>query len=430
MQLNRFFAKSLHLIAFSALLVVNVFLLRFLINNNFLSFTQSDVENCAPSTHLYGFDTELFSFQTQKIKQNQLFPQILSGIGLNSSKVSKVMQNIDGYINMKNIRAGNDYTLVYSNECTHPDYLLYELDPSKILICDLNGNSCPQLIQKTTEVKRESAFGTIKSSLWKALEESGVSGIIIDQMEDALATSVDFLHIQEGSSFRLIFDRIWIDGEPSSNGTLLAAYFNTGNNEHHAIRFENNGKFDYYDLNGRPLRRCFLQAPLRFSRISSGFSQRRFHPVLKYSKPHFGTDYAAPIGTPIMSVGNGIVTAASYTGGNGKFVKIRHDQTYETQYLHMSRFANGIKPGTSVSQGQVIGYVGMSGLATGPHVCFRFWKNGVQVDHRKLKFPSGDPLPKELLQNYLKYKDTIITTLNTIQGPAAMLLPSRESTRS
>lgn len=430
MQFSRFFKKSLHAIAFSALLFVNIFLLKFLITNNLLSFNQPQELECIQGPNLYGFDLNLFSFQNQKIKTHQLFPQMLSGLGLNSNKVSRVMHNLEGYLNMRNIRAGNEYTLVYSNECTHPDYLLYELDPSRILICDLNGNSCPQVIQKSTEIKRESAFGSIRTSLWQALEESGVSGLIIDQMEDALATSVDFLHVQEGSSFRLIFDRVWIDGEPSSNGTLQAAYFNTGSTEHHAIRFENNGKFDYYDLNGRPLRRCFLQAPVRFSRISSGFSQRRFHPVLKYSRPHFGTDYAAPVGTPIMSVGNGVVTAASYTGGNGKFVKIRHDKTYETQYLHMSKFANGIRPGVAVAQGQVIGYVGMTGLATGPHVCFRFWKNGAQVDHRKLKFPSGDPLPKHLLQNYLSYKDSIMNKLNTIQGPAAMLLPSKERSRS
>ncbi len=430
MQFSRFFKKSLNLIAFSALLLINIFLLNFLLNNNLFESKLNTNQECVSGLNIYGFDANLFSFETQKIKNNQLFPQILSNLGLNSSKVNKVLQNLDGYINMRNIRAGNEYVLVRSNECTPPDYLLYELDESRIIVCDLSSKYCPQVIDKLSELKTETAYGVIRSSLWQALEESGVSINIIDQMEDALATSVDFLHIQEGSSFKLIFDRLWIDGQPSNNGTLIAAYFNTNSSEHHAFRYEVNKKFDYYDLNGRPLRRSFLQAPVRFSRISSGFTQRRFHPVLKYSRPHFGTDYAAPIGTPILAVGNGVVTAASYTGGNGRFVKIRHDKTYETQYLHMSGFAKGIRPGTSVSQGQVIGYVGMSGLATGPHVCFRFWKNGQQVDHRKLRFPSGDPLPKDLLAHYLLYKDNMMNKLNSIQGPAAMIQLNKEFNRS
>lgn len=340
------------------------------------------------------------------------------------------MKTLDGYINMRNIRAGNNYTLVKSNECTHADYLLYPVDDSRILVCNLYGNQCPKIIDKSTELKTETAYGSIRSSLWQALDEAGVSINIIDQMEDALATSVDFHHIQEGSSFKLIFDRLWIEGEPSNNGTLIAAYFNTNSSEHHAFRYEVNGKYDFYDLNGRPLRKSFLQAPVRFSRITSGFAHRRFHPVLKYSRPHFGTDYAAPTGTPIMAVGNGVVTAASYTGGNGRFVKIRHDKTYETQYLHMSRFANGIRPGVAVSQGQVIGYVGSTGLATGPHVCFRFWKNGTQVDHRKLRFPSGELLPKNLLSDYLSYKDNMLNRINSIMGPTASLNNGKSTNRS
>lgn len=419
------FKKTLNIFAFLTLLAVNGFLLKFILSSSIFKTQLKVAEDCSSiKEQRLGFDLSLFTFREQKIKNGQLFPELLTEIGLNSTKVNKVIKSLDGVLDMRNIRSGANCMLVNSNQCTHPDYLLYELDPSRVVICDLSGNGCPQIFLKDKEIRRETAYGTIKNSLWQALEEAGVSLNIIDQMEDALATSVDFLHVQEGSSFKLIFDRTWIDGKASSEGSLLAAYFNTGSSEHHAVRFEVAGKSDYYDLSGRPLRRSFLQAPVRFSRISSGFTFKRFHPVLKFSRPHFGTDYAAPIGTPIMAVGNGVVTAASYTSGNGNFVKIRHNQTYETQYLHMSRFASGIKAGRPVSQGQIIGYVGMTGLATGPHVCFRFWKNGVQVDHRKLRFPSGEPMPASMLPKYITVRDSMLQKLNTIQGSAAMLQTS------
>ncbi|MEO6189075.1 MAG: peptidoglycan DD-metalloendopeptidase family protein, partial [Saprospiraceae bacterium] len=427
MTLSEILKKSVSVIAFLALLLINGFLLKFILSSetNFLPKSASNECNIKPVQRL-GFDLSLFNFQEQKFKNGQLFPELLFDLGINRNKISKILKNLEGIIDMRSIRSGNKYYLVSTNECTHPDFLLYELAPSKVIVCDLSGTSSPGIINKKMEIKRESAFGHIKNSLWQALEESGVSLNIIDQMEDALATSVDFLHVQSGSSFKLIFDRTWIDGQPSTEGTLLAAYFNTGSNEHHAFRFDVNGKFDYYDINGRPLRRSFLQAPVRFSRISSGFSLNRFHPVLKYSRPHFGTDYAAPVGTPIMSVGNGVVIAASYTIGNGNFVKIRHNEIYVTQYLHMSKFASGIKPGRAVNQGQIIGYVGKTGLATGPHVCFRFWKNDVQVDHRKLKFPSGEPLPHNLMDKFISYRDSLIDQINTIQGSAAMLRPTKD----
>lgn len=431
MVVSTFLRKSLYALSFAVLLFLNGFLLHFLLHSGFGKRITNEKESCATATlGKFGFDERLFSFTEKKIKPGQLFPELLKDIGLSQEKVGSVMRNLDGAINMRNIRSGSTYTLVSTNECFHPDYLVYELDNARSVVCDLSGKQCPMLIEKQKELRRESAAGTITSSLWQALEDAGVSMVIIDQMEDALATSVDFLHVQEGSSFKLIFDRSWIEGKPSSEGKLLAAYFNTGSTEHHAFLYEVNGKADYYDVNGRPLRKSFLQAPVRFSRISSGFSRMRFHPVLKFSRPHFGTDYAAPVGTPIMAVGNGVVTAASYTSGNGNFVKIRHNQTYETQYLHMSRFASGIHPGTNVSQGQVIGYVGQTGLATGPHVCFRFWKNGVQVDHRKLRFPSGDPLPTSLLSNYFATRDSMMMKLNAIQGSAASVNIKRDVSRS
>ncbi len=174
------------------------------------------------------------------------------------------------------------------------------------------------------------------------------------------------------------------------------------------IYFDNGQHKGYYDQEGRPMKSAFLKAPLKYSRISSYYNLNRLHPILKYRRPHYGTDYAAPHGTPIMAVGDGTVSQASYTSGNGNFVKIRHAGAYETQYLHMRGFAKGIRSGARVQQGQIIGYVGSTGLATGPHVCFRFWKNGQQVNHLRLNLPNPEPLPKAAMPEFIKVRDTLL----------------------
>ena len=181
---------------------------------------------------------------------------------------------------------------------------------------------------------------------------------------------------------------------------ILAADFVHGGQHNLAYYFKNGDLEGYFNGEGENLKKAFLQAPLKFSRISSGFNRKRFHPVLKRVKAHLGTDYAAPRGTPILAVGDGTISEATYKSNNGNYVKMRHNSVYETQYLHMSKIATGIKPGVRVKQGDVIGYVGSTGLATGPHVCFRFWKNGQQVDHRKQKMPPAEPIPAHLMEQF------------------------------
>jgi len=184
-----------------------------------------------------------------------------------------------------------------------------------------------------------------------------------------------------------------VNDKPAGMPRIVASEFMHRGRNFPAFAFDQGEGLDYFDETGASLRKAFLKAPVSFSRISSRFNKRRFHPVLKKVKAHLGTDYAAPRGTEIVAVGDGVVTKASYTKGNGKYVKIRHNGTYTTQYLHMSR--RNVKEGQAVRQGDVIGYVGSTGLATGPHVCFRFWKNGRQVDHLKEDFPPSTPIKEE-----------------------------------
>lgn len=425
MKIQKAFFALAQIITLVLLLVANSFILDFIMNienGQEKSVNHFDLKECqtSPSGLIFGFDPKHFSIETRKMPFGKSLSELFRNNDISGPKSEKLIKNISELIDLRNLRSGNTYGFIASNPCIEPDYFIYEIDASKYLTCELKGDHCVNLQYRNSELKREHASGIIESSLWNALEGQNLSLDLIDQMEDALSSSVDFHHVQKGNTFKLIYNRLYIEGKPTQSGELLAAYFETDYGEHFSISFKPNNKKGFYNLKGSPMVSRFLQAPVRFSRISSGFNMRRFHPVLKYSRPHLGTDYAAPHGTPILSVGAGVVEAASYTSGNGNFVKIRHDNTYQTQYLHMSKFAKGIRKGTPVSQGQVIGYVGSTGLASGPHVCFRFWKNGVQVNHRNLHFPSPDPLPKNQLEEYFKHRDNLVQELNSIQFSTAI----------
>ncbi|MBK9728577.1 MAG: peptidoglycan DD-metalloendopeptidase family protein [Saprospiraceae bacterium] len=413
------------IVTLAILLVCNGFILDFILKLE-NGFTIDKVcklpKECQTKyeSSIFGFDPSQFHLDISKIDNGQSLSEILKLYSVPSDRSEKILKEISTVIDLSNIRAGNKYGFVSTNLCQFPDYFIYEINASKYITCELRGDHCAEIKTRASEIRREHAYGIIESSLWNALESQNLSLDLIDQMEDALSSAVDFHHVQKGNTFKLLFDRVYIEGKPSASGELIAAYFDTGIKEHYSISYVPTNKKGFYDINGSPMVSRFLQAPVRFSRISSGFNLKRFHPVLKYHRPHLGTDYAAPYGTPIMAVGNGIVESASYTGGNGNFVKIRHDKTFATQYLHMSKFARGIKKGAAVSQGQTIGYVGSTGLASGPHVCFRFWKNGVQVNHRNLRFPSPDPLPSNQIDKYFKHRDEVVKIFDSIQFNTAL----------
>jgi murein DD-endopeptidase MepM/ murein hydrolase activator NlpD len=227
------------------------------------------------------------------------------------------------------------------------------------------------------------------------------------------AWSIDFFRIQKGDAFSVIYEEEYVDDTTYVGlKRVLGANLIHSGNDYYSFQYENELGFDdYYDEEGRSLRKTFLRAPLNFTRISSRYSGRRFHPVQKRWKAHLGTDYAAPTGTPIMTTADGEISAASYTSGNGNYVKVRHNSTYSTQYLHMSKIKPGIKPGVRVKQGDVIGYVGSTGLATGPHVCYRFWVNGKQVDPYKQKLPEAKSLDSTRLAAFKEYSEKLIQEL-------------------
>lgn len=356
----------------------------------------------------YGFALDTFqTVLTKEVQNGDFFGKILSDIGVAYPVIEKIVANCDSVFNVKQFRVGKKYTLLAKDTLNGFDKFIYEPSVYAYYTFDLRGENAVTKTERPITTLTEASKGSIESSLWNAMTDNGMSYDLTAKMEDALQWSVDFHHVQKGDEFKVIYDQDYINGEKTAAGKVHAAWYKTGSNEYFAYYFDHPEHGGYYDEEGRPMNKGFLKSPVKYSRITSGYNLRRFHPILKRTKPHFGTDYAAPRGTPILAVGDGVVTKASRTRGNGNFVKIRHDKTYETQYLHMNGFAPGIHPGVHVRQGQVIGYVGSTGLATGPHVCFRFWKNGKQVDHRRLSFPPPAPLPAEFMPEFTAERDAL-----------------------
>lgn len=364
----------------------------------------------------YGINYESYQIDTLKVKNRQTLGHILAGYELDNKTIDGIIRQVREFFDPRYIRAGNTYKAYKTTDSiSQVQYLVYDisaLDYLKIRLADTFEISRGA---KPVESVSTSAYGTIHSSLYATLAQNNINPELAIKMSEILAWEVDFYRIQAGDKFKVVYEERFVEGQSIGISKVDAVYFMHNGRDIYGFKFENDTISGYYGEEGQNLKKAFLVAPIKFGRISSGFSNARRHPVLRTVRPHYGTDYAAPTGTPIYAVGDGVVSEARFTSGNGNYVRIRHNSVYDTQYLHMSRFGQGIKPGKRVQQGDVIGYVGMTGLATGPHVCFRFWKNGKQVDHRKEKFPSADPLHQscmpefEILRNHLMQQLEAIT---------------------
>lgn len=302
---------------------------------------------------------------------------------------------------LSRLSAGQAYRLCLSDDDF--ERFEYDIDHDEQLIItreaeDFSVQKVP--IPYTTETV--GVRGKIETSLFEAVTSTGESDVLAMNLADIFAWDIDFiLDIRQGDSFQALVEKRYREGQPAGYGRILAAEFTNRGETFQAFLYQDGDRrADYFDAEGQSLRKAFLKAPLSFSRISSGFTMRRFHPITKTWKSHPAIDYAAPPGTPIKSVGDGIITKKGYTRGNGNYIKIRHNSSYETLYLHMKGFARGIAQGKRVAQGQTIGYVGSTGLATGPHLCFRMYKNGAPVNPQRVKAPSVKPVSKENLADF------------------------------
>lgn len=361
----------------------------------------------------FGFNIDSFHVSNDTIHNNEFLADILLKHKVSFADIDELARNSKDSFDVRGLRANKPYTILTSDTCESADYFIYEPSVFSYVVFDIK-NKKAQQIKHPIQTTVKTGAGIIESSLWNAMTDNGMSFELAARMEDALAWSIDFHHIQKQDRFKLVYEEQSIDGKPVGVGEIIGAYYKNLDNEYYAIHFENNRHSGFYDLEARPMKKAFLKSPVKYSRISSRYNLRRFHPVLRRTRPHYGTDYAAPTGTPIYAVADGVVTKRSRTRGNGNYVKIKHDNVYQTQYLHMSRFQKGVNVGTHVKQGQTIGYVGQTGLANGPHVCFRFWKNGKQVNHLRENLPPPEPMPESDIPKFNIVKEEVKVQLDGI----------------
>jgi murein DD-endopeptidase MepM/ murein hydrolase activator NlpD len=333
------------------------------------------------------------------VRSGQSLSHLLSPAWLSQAAIGEIAEASKPDYDVRSMKSGNAWWLAFWQDSARtPAYFIYQRNAIDYAKFPLEAPYGVQLEQLPTDTIIERAKGVIEQALYVDLERVGAPSSLALAMASVYAWTVDFSRLQEGDTFDVLYERTLVAGEPKGMPRVIACHFQHRGKELPAYRYNQGEGMDYFDDQGQSLRKAFLKAPVEFSRISSRYNLKRFHPVLNRTKAHLGTDYAAPSGTPIVAVGDGVVTQSAYTQGNGKYVKIRHNNTYETQYLHMSRRA--VSVGERVRQGQVIGYVGSTGLATGPHVCFRFWKNGQQVDHLREEFPPSTPIKEEAMADF------------------------------
>lgn len=368
-----------------------------------------------PTLH-YGFPIDSFKVAEGRVKRNQNLSEILSAFNISYQDLHTLAQRSKEVYDVRKLKAGSTFSIIHDRDSLKTArQFIFEPSPTEYVVYNLVDSIFAELQQKPIKVTQRTIAAQINSSLYNSLIDQGASPMLVNQLVDVFAWQVDFFRIAKGDKFKLIFEEETVDGEIVGIKSIKGAYFEHWEKSYYAIPFQTAEKVDFFDEEGNSLRKTLLKTPLKyFSRISSRYSLRRFHPVQKRYKAHLGTDYAAPTGTPIRTVGDGVVLEARYHGGNGNYVKIKHNSNYTTQYLHMSKIARGIRPGTSVKQGQTIGYVGSTGLANGPHLCFRFWKNGRQVDALKVDIPSSSGIDSAHLAEFKVFSDSVRSVLDRI----------------
>ena len=361
----------------------------------------------------YGILVDSFIVIKGTVNQGQTLGEILYENHINHPEIAEIVSKSKDIFDIRRVNTGKEYTVICVDDSTEKAcYFIYQENPTDFVVMDLTEGIDVYRGKKEVTTKLEVSYGKISSSLSESVDELGISPRVSIKLSEIYAWTIDFFKIQKGDAFKVYYENKYIDDEYIGIGRILASEFIHKNQNFYAFYHEENENFgEHFDEKGRTLRKAFLKAPLDFYRISSRYSTNRKHPVTGRWKGHFGTDYAAPKGTPIMTTANGTIVAASYTKNNGNFVKVRHNGTYTTQYLHMSKIKPGIRKGVYVKQGETIGYVGSTGLATGPHVCYRFWKNGKQVDPYKQELPPGDPIKKENEADYMIVKDSLMQIL-------------------
>ena len=367
----------------------------------------------------FGYTLNNFTVKKDTVKSGDSFGSILENNNLFYPQIYNIVQKAKKVFDVRKINIGKPYTILFSKDSLKtPKIFIYQPNLIDYVVVSLTDSLWAEKKSKAVELLEFEAEGVITSSLSETMEEKKLSPLLSNELSEIYAWTIDFFRLEKGDNFKIIYSAKFVDDSIYVGlNRIHSAYFEHRGKPFYAIEFETDSKrglFEYFDENGKNLRRAFLRAPVQFSRISSRYNLKRKIAYYGRIRPHFGTDFAAPRGTPIRATASGTVVKSSYTRGNGNYVKIKHNGTYSTQYLHMDK--RGVKVGQFVKQGDYIGTVGMTGNTSGPHVCYRFWKNGKQVDPLKQKLPEAKPISKELKKRYLTYMLPVKNQLDSIES--------------
>lgn len=379
--------------------------------------TQQSAPEPVSTLDEFGINLDRYEVEEERIGRGESLYVILSRRGVSPLQIDRIQKEASQEVNLRHMRTGQTYR-VYTEDgvpkgfvwqMNRLEYLKLQWDDSVVIA---------QRGEFETRTVRTYASGTIDQSLYLTLQEQGVSQVLASEIADIYAWEINFFTLRRGDSFKAIYDEIYVGDERYGIGRVHSAEFVHRGEVHKAYYFEGEDQQGYFNERAESLERDLLMAPFRYNqRVSSSFSHSRMHPILNRRRPHYGVDYAAPHGTPIISVGDGTVREAQYRGGNGNIVQIEHNSVYKTAYLHMSRFADGVRPGSRVRQGQVIGYVGATGLATGPHVCYRLYKNGDPVNSRTADLPVSESLAETYHDDFQQLRIELDYLLAAIDRP-------------
>jgi murein DD-endopeptidase MepM/ murein hydrolase activator NlpD len=372
------------------------------------SCSNYDVEKENPKTieYKYGYNKDQYIFQEKKIKSGDTFGDILEDVGIDYPEIFEALQTTKGNVDFKKLQIGKPYTLIFSKDSLKTlKAFVYHPTIEGYSFIQLRDSVFGKTIVKPKTYKEREASGVIDNSLYVTLDEQNMNPLLTYYLSDIYAWTIDFFRLEKGDRFKVIYTESFVDDTISVGiSRVKAAYFLHRGKEQYAFEYETDsikGIVEYLDQDAKNLRRAFLQSPIRFGTISSRYNLRRR--IAYYGnriRPHKGTDFAAPVGTGILSTANGTIVKSSYTRANGRYVTVKHNNTYSTQYLHMRK--SNVRVGQQIEQGDLIGWVGMTGNTSGPHVCYRFWKNGLQVDPFKQKLPEAKPISESLKKQYFR----------------------------
>ncbi|PVX51827.1 murein DD-endopeptidase MepM/ murein hydrolase activator NlpD [Balneicella halophila] len=369
------------------------------------------VEEESQSRIKYGFPIDEYRVVIDTVRSNETLSDILGRYNVSSAIVHRLVERSENIFNVRNIRADKQYSLLFCSDdsTAMPQYMIYEKSLSEYAVIDFSDSITVSLEQHPKENHTDVYGNTINKSLWHSFVENGETPALAMEMASVYQWAIDFYNIKKGDSYKIAYTQDYVEGKPIGNIKPIASSFTHQDSTYYAFWFQKGETKGYFDENGASLHKAFLKAPLKFTRISSKFSGSRLHPVLKYRRAHRGVDYAAPTGTPVRSVGNGTVIKKAYQrGGAGNYVKIKHNKTFTTVYMHFVRHVKSLKVGQRVSQGDVIGYVGMTGSATGPHLHYGVIKNGKYINPLSMKLPPSKPLKGELLERFMETRDSLL----------------------